>query len=53
MKIVLMPVIDTLCVCRNCKKDFIIPKEKLLENYLQCNWCGSLRWDTKEENDKK
>lgn len=48
-----MPNIDTVCVCRNCKKDFTILKENLLDDYLQCTWCGSLRWDFKEENDKK
>ncbi len=49
MKIVVRPVIDSVCVCRNCKKEFIIKKERLLENYLQCTFCGSLKWDFKDE----
>jgi len=49
MKIVLMPIIDTPCVCGNCKKEFIIQKEKMLEDYRQCTWCGSLKWKYKED----
>ena len=47
MKIILMPNIDTICICKNCKKEFIIPKENLTEDFRQCTWCGSLRWDFK------
>lgn len=45
----LIPNIDMVCVCRNpkCKKEFIIPKENLLDDYRQCTHCGSLRWDFK------
>lgn len=53
MKIVLMPNIDTLCICRNCKKEFRILKENLLDNYIQCSYCGSLRWDTKEDSEER
>jgi len=49
MKIVLIPIIDTPCVCRACKKEFIILKEQMLENYRQCTWCGSLKWQYKED----
>jgi hypothetical protein len=48
MKITLIPVVDTPCVCKACKKDFIIPKEKMLEDYRQCTWCGSLKWKYKD-----
>ncbi len=44
-----MSIVDTKCVCRNCKKEFIIPKEKMLENYRQCTFCGSLKWDEMNE----
>ena len=47
MKITLIPVVDTPCVCKACKKEFIIPKEKMLEDYRQCTWCGSLKWKYK------
>lgn len=53
MKIVLRPVEDTKCVCNNCKKEFIIPKEQMLEDYRQCTFCGSLRWKFKDEIIKK
>ena len=46
----LIPVADTKCVCRNCKKEFIIPKEQIFEDYRQCIFCGSLKWDYLEED---
>ena len=46
----LTPIADTKCVCRNCTKEFIISKEKMLENYRQCTFCGSLKWDEIEDN---
>lgn len=50
MKITLrMTIEDTKCVCRNCKKEFMIPKEQMLENYRQCTFCGSLRWNYKDD----
>jgi hypothetical protein len=50
MKItVRMTIEDTKCVCRNCKKEFIIPKERMLEDYRQCTFCGSLRWKYKDD----
>jgi hypothetical protein len=53
VKMVLIPYVDRICVCRNpkCKKEFIIPKEKLRENYLGCTHCGCLRWDDKKAVD--
>jgi hypothetical protein len=45
----LTPIEDTKCVCKNCEKEFIIPKEKMLENYRQCTFCGSLKWDEMNE----
>lgn len=54
MKItVRMTIEDTKCVCRNCKKEFIIPKEKMLEDYRQCTFCGSLKWSYKDDVIKK
>lgn len=47
MKIVLIPNVDRVCVCKNCKKEFTIKKEKLVENYLGCEYCGSLKWKDK------
>lgn len=45
----LTPIADTKCVCKNCTKEFIIPKEKMLENYRQCTFCGSLKWEEMNE----
>lgn len=42
-----IPIADTACICRNCKKEFIIPKEKMYEDFRQCTFCGSLKWDYK------
>jgi Zn finger protein HypA/HybF involved in hydrogenase expression len=50
MKMTLIPVTDTKCVCRNCKKEFTIPKEQMLEDYRQCTFCGSLKWDYKDDD---
>jgi len=47
MKISFIPIADTPCICRNCKKEFIIPKEKMHEDYRRCTFCGSLKWDYK------
>ena len=49
MKMTLIPLADTKCVCRNCKKEFIILKEQMLEDYRQCTFCGSLKWDYKND----
>lgn len=49
MKTVLIAVEDTLCICNNCKKEFTILKENLLDDYRQCTHCGSLRWKYKWE----
>lgn len=54
MKITLrMTIEDTKCVCNNCKKEFIIAKEQMLENYRQCTFCGSLKWKYKDDIIKK
>jgi len=52
MKLILVPVADTVCVCRNCGKEFVIPKERMLEDYRQCTFCGSLKWDYKDDAKK-
>lgn len=49
MKMTLIPIADTKCVCRNCKKEFTILKEQMLEDYRQCTFCGSLKWDYKDD----
>lgn len=52
MKIVLKPVVDTEYVCANCKYEFTIIKEKILENYNRCPQCGCLRKFEKDEKSK-
>ena len=49
MKIVLKPVVDTEYVCANCKNEFVITKEKILENYNRCPQCSCLRKFDKDE----
>jgi hypothetical protein len=50
MEIVFMPVVDTPCICKNkdCKKEFTILKENMLDDFRQCPFCGSLRFDYKD-----
>ena len=49
VKMVFIPMIDRICVCANkkCKKEFIIPKDKIMESWNSCPHCGSLRWRDK------
>lgn len=49
MKIVLIPIKDTSCVCRLCKKEFVILEKNMYDDFRHCTWCGSLRWDYKED----
>ena len=53
MRMTLVPVIDTECVCKACKKEFIIPEEEMLMDYRCCTWCGSLKWFYKWEWEEK
>lgn len=49
-KIVFIPFADRASICANkkCKKEFIIPKEKIMESWNSCHHCGSLRYHDKE-----